>query len=62
MNNSYDYLISQLILELDHEYPNMLKLQSIIKESNCPYLKEIVLTKVNAFKNKLPSKKKKDDL
>ena len=54
---SYDQLIQQLVLELDSEYPNIVRLRSIIEESNCPYLREIVIEKVNSFKNRLPTKK-----
>ena len=56
-STSYDYLINQLILELDREYPNMVRLWSIIEESNCPYLRDIIVEKVNSFKNRLPTKK-----
>lgn len=54
---SYDQLIQQLVLELDSEYPNIVRLRSIIEESNCPYLREIVIEKVNSFKNRLLVKK-----
>ena len=56
-STSYDQLIKQLILELGNEYPSMVRLQSIIEESNCPYLRDIIVEKVNSFKNRLPTKK-----
>ena len=58
MNNTgYDELMNRLNLELGHEYPNLVKLKSIIEESNCPYLLEKALAKANSLKNKIPVKK-----
>ena len=58
MNSTgYDELMNRLILELDHEYPNLVKLRSIIEESNCPYLLEKAVAKANTLKNKVPVKK-----
>ena len=56
---SYDNLINQLIYELNHEFPNVLKLNSIIEESDCPYLERFISTKAKALDNKLSSKKTK---
>ncbi|MDN5217300.1 hypothetical protein QQ020_34825 [Fulvivirgaceae bacterium BMA12] len=58
MNSAgYDQLSNLITVELNREYPNVVKLKTIVEESNCPYLRKLVLTKIKAFKNGLPIKK-----
>ena len=51
---NYDHILNQLLCELDREHPDKLRLRCIVKKSNCPYLKALILAKLSLSKKELP--------